>query len=139
MGYYDFFINTYLEIQHINGISYYVLPFKHRCYCELDCSINDSDEDEKDCHNNNRSIAYEKLYNDMKKICLTPSNPIIIYDNQSFIKPRYENKYLPFIQDKINSKPPEKPFGIDTGTFTSIDQIIKITKIESRCAPDEYR
>ena len=45
-------------------------------------------------------------------------------------------KYLPFITDKINKQYVEKyPRYKDTGTFTSIEQVIKITKKEERYDP----
>jgi hypothetical protein len=40
----------------------------------------------------------------MKKICLTPRKPVVIYNNNSFISPKLEMKYLPIIQNKINTK-----------------------------------
>jgi hypothetical protein len=66
---------------------------------------------------------------------LTPRKPIVIYDN-SFISQKLEMKYLPFITDKINKQYVEKyPRYKDTGTFTSIEQVIKITKKEERYDP----
>lgn len=45
-------------------------------------------------------------------------------------------KYLPIIQNKINKKYVEKyPRHKDTGSFTSIQQIIKVTKKEERYDP----
>lgn len=126
----DFYIDIYLEIHHINGISYYELPFIRGYYCELDCGIYDSDDDENDHYYN--SIEYETLYKNMKKICLTPRKPVVIYNNNSFISQKLEMKYLPFIQNKIN-----KQCDKDTGKFNSIDEVIKVIKKEKRYAPFE--
>ena len=129
----DFYIHVYLEIQHNNGISYYEFPIMRGYYCELDRGICDSDDDE---YNHYNSVEYETLYENMKKFYLTPRNPIVIYNNDSFTSPKFEMKYLPIIQDKINKKYVNKyPKHKDTGTFTSIKQVIKVTKKEERNEP----
>ena len=126
----DFYIYTYLEIHHINGISYYEFPTIRGYYCDLECGVCDSDDDENDYYYN--SIEYKTLYENMIKICLTSRKPVVIYNN-SFISPKHEMKYLPIIQNKINNKYLEKyPRHTDTGTFTSIEQIIKVIKKEER-------
>jgi hypothetical protein len=115
----------------MNGISYYELPSIRRYYCYLQCGIYDSDDDENDYYYN--SIEYKSLYENMKKICLTPRKPLVIYDNNSFITPKFEMKYLPFIENKINKKYLEEYIRYrykDTGIFTKIEQIIKIVKKE---------
>jgi len=130
----DYYIYTYLEIEHTNGQSYYFFPTIRGYYCELECGIYDSDDDENDYYYN--SIEYEALYENMIKICLTPRKPIVIYDNKSFVEPKFEIKYLPMIQDKIDKKYVEKyPRYDDTGSFTSIDEVIKVTKKEERYTP----
>jgi hypothetical protein len=127
----DFYIHVYLEIEHSKGISYYEFPSIRGYYCDLECGVCDSDDDEKDYYYN--STEYKSLYENMKKICLTPRKPIIIYNNNSFISPKLEMKYLPIILDKINKKNVNKyPRYKDTGTFTSIEQVIRITKKEDR-------
>jgi hypothetical protein len=69
----------------------------------------------------------------MKKICLTPRKPVVIYSNNSFTEPKFEMKYISMIQDKINKKYVQKyPRYKDTGTFTTIEEVIKITKKEER-------
>ena len=127
----DFYIYIYLEIHHTNGISFYELPTKRGYYCDLDCGIYDSDDDEKDYYYN--SIEYTKLYDDMKKLCLTPRKPLVIYDNNSFILPKFETKYLSIIQNKINKKNVEEYTRYeDTGSFTNMEQVIKVIKKEER-------
>ena len=130
----DFYIRVYLEIHHKNGISYYEFPTMRGYFCELDRGICDSDDDEN--NNNYNSIEYEMLYNNMKIFYLTPRNPIIIYNNDSFTSPKFEMKYLPIIQDKINKKYVNKyPKHEDTGTFTRLKQVIKVIKREERYEP----
>jgi hypothetical protein len=130
----DFYIYAYLEIQHINGISYYELPTIRGYYCDLECGVYDSDDDEIDYYYN--SIEYKALYENMKKICLTPRKPVVIYDNNSFISSKFEMKYLPIIQNKINKKYVKKYTRYeDTGVFTNIEQIIKVVKKEERYDP----
>lgn len=132
----DYYIYIYLEIQHTNGTSYYSLPTIRGYYCELDYGLVDSDDDANDHYYN--SAEHESLYENMKKLCLTPRKPVIIYNNKSFITPRFETKYLPIIQDKINKKYVEKYYRHkDTGRFTSMDDIIAITKKEERYDPYE--
>jgi hypothetical protein len=131
----DWYIYVYLEIHHINGISYYEFPTIRGYYCDLECGIYDSDDDENDYYYN--STEYKTLYENMVKVCLTPRKPIVIYDNNSFTKPNFEMKYLSIIQDKINHKYVDKYVEKyhrfkDTGSFTSIDQVITITKKEER-------
>jgi hypothetical protein len=130
----DYYIHSYLEIQHINGISYYEFPTIRGYYCDLECGICDSDDDENDYYYN--SPEYKILYENMKKICLTPRKPIVIYSNNTFIRPRFQDKYLPIIQDKINKKYVNKYSSYkDTGTFTNMGQVIKVTKKEERYDP----
>ena len=136
----DFYIYCYLEIQHNKGISYYELPTIRGYYCDLECGVCDSDDDENDYYYN--STEYKTLYDNMKKMCLTTRKPVVIYNNNSFISPNFEIKYLPIIQDKIHKKYLEKYHRRykDTGTFTSIEQVIKITKKEERYDPyDSYK
>ena len=119
----DYYIYTYLEIYHINGISYYELPTIRGYYCDLECGVYDSDDDENDYYYN--SIEYKTLYENIK--------PVVIYNNNSFKSPKLEMKYLPIIQNKINKKYVEKyPRYKDTGNFTSIEQIITVIKKEER-------
>jgi hypothetical protein len=134
----DYYIHVYLEIHHINGISYYELPTIRGYYCDLECGVIDSDDDENDHYYN--SIEYITLYKNMKKICLTPRKPVVIYNNNSFISQKLEMKYLPFIQNKINKQYVEKYIHYrykDTGKFKRIDEVIKIIKKEERYAPFE--
>ena len=129
----DYYINVYLEIQHVNGISYYFFPTIRGYYPDLECGVYDSDEDENEHYYN--STEYKNLYENITKICLTPRKPIIIYNNHSFTTQSFEMKYLPMIQDKINHtyvKNSYHPIYKDTGTFTHISEVIKITKKEKR-------
>jgi len=127
----DFYIRVYLEIQHMNGISYCELPTIRGYYCDLECGVCDSDDDEMDYYYN--SIEYDALYENMKKICLTPRKPVVIYDNNSFLSSKFETKYLPMIQNKINKKVVKiNSHYEDTGIFTNIEQIIKVVKKEER-------
>uniref|UniRef100_A0A6C0E1W2 Uncharacterized protein n=1 Tax=viral metagenome TaxID=1070528 RepID=A0A6C0E1W2_9ZZZZ len=129
----DFYIYVYLEIQHVNGISYYELPTIRGYYCDLECGVCDSDDDENDYYYN--STEYKTLYENMKKICLTSRKPLVIYTNNSFMSPKLEMKYSPIIQNKINKKYVEKYTRYkETGTFKSMEEIIHIVKKEERYA-----
>ena len=123
----DFYIYVYLEIEHSNGTSYYEFDPERGYYCDCDCGRCDSDvEDENDQYYN--TPAYKELYENMKKMCLTPNKPLVIYNNNTFVSSTLETKYLPFIQDKLMSGGVKYVRYTDPGVFTSIDQIIKITK-----------
>jgi hypothetical protein len=127
----DYYINVYLEIEHINGISYCELPLIRGYFCDLECGIYDSDDEEKDIYYN--SEEYNELYTNMIKLCLRPRKPIIIYNNNSFVEERFKNKYLPIIQNKLDRININEYFRFtDTGNFTNINEIIMINKKELR-------
>ena len=130
----DYYIQPYLKIHHSKGISYYNLPIIRGYYSDLECGVYDSDDDEKHLYYNSKE--YVKLFNNMIKICLTPRKKVVIYKNNSFINSKFEKKYLPIIQNIINGNYDDEyiPCDDDIETFTSIDQIIKITKKEKRYA-----
>lgn len=131
----DYYIYNYLEINHVNGISYYELPTIRGYYWDLECGVYDSDDDKNDYY---YSTEYKTLYENMKKICLTARKPVIIYNNNSFISAKLEMKYLPIIQNKINKTYVNKYSRYeDTGTFTNIEEIINIIKKEERYDPYE--
>ena len=128
----DYYIQVYLEIEHKYGVSYYTLPIIRAYYSDLDCGIYDSDDDEKDyyCY----SEEFKNLYKKMRNLCLTPRKPVVIYENNSFTSQKFETKYLPLIQNKIDNHSIEKYPLIDedTGVFASLEQVIRITKKEER-------
>jgi hypothetical protein len=138
----DYYVRTYLEIEHIHGISYYEL--QHICcyFSNLDCGFYDSDDDFNDRYY--KSKEYYKLYENMVQLCLTPRKDVVIYLNQpydkctkKFITKRMEEKYLPIIYDKINGIYMDKNcIYQDTGKITNITEIIKITKKEIRHITD---
>lgn len=127
----DYYINVYLEIEHINGISYCELPTIRGYFNDLECGIYDSDDEEIDIYYN--SEEYNELYTNMIKLCLTPRKPVIIYNNNSFVKERFKNKYLQIIQNKLDRININKYSRFtDTGNFTNINEIIRINKKELR-------
>lgn len=132
----DFYIRMYLEIHHNNGISYYEFPTMRGYFCELDRGICDSDEDEDEDEDDYNSTEYDTLYENMKIFYLTPRKPIVIYNNHSFTSPKFEMKYLPILQEKINKKYVNKyAKHKDSGSFTSLEQVIKVIKKEERYEP----
>jgi hypothetical protein len=131
----DYYIYVYFEIEHTRGIAYYEFPIIRGYYPELECGIWDSDNEEEDYYYN--SPEYCAMYESMKKICLTPRKPVIIYENHAFVSPKFETKYLDIIQTKIKQINRVKYSRIKEigGTLTSIEQVIKITKKEDRYDP----
>jgi len=127
----DYLIHVYLEIQHTNGTAYYELPTIGGYYESFECGIYDSDEDEKDRYYNT------KQYRDLKQkyydMCLTPRKPLVLYKNGKFVKKRFEKKYLPMIQNKLNRVYMEQ-FCVceDIGELKDICDISQITKKEIR-------
>jgi hypothetical protein len=84
----DFYVYVYLEIEHKNGKSYYEFPSIRGYYCDLECWGYDSDDDTDD--SNYDSQKYKLLYDNMKKLCLTPRAPVVVYDDHSFTSPKFE-------------------------------------------------
>ena len=129
----DFYIHTYIEIEHKNGMSYYELPFSRGYYPEIGSNGYDSDADDDDDDD-----EYDNIYKMCKNYYLTPMKPVIIFTNHSFANEKLKNKYLPILHDKIQGKYIEKYcVGEDTGTFTNIDEIIQVIKKEIRYEPGE--
>jgi hypothetical protein len=134
----DFYIDVYLEIEHINGISYYEFPTIRGYYSDLlDFNVyndsDDSDDSDNSDNSDDDSIEIKLLYEKIREIYLTPKKPLVIYNNNLFTSPKFKEKYTQIIQDIINKNYVNKyPRYRDTGTFSSIEQIIKITKKESR-------
>lgn len=133
----DFYIHNILEIEHKNGISYYELPMRRGYYWELDNEYYDSDYDAEENNDNDKLELYNKIYDMMKEYLLTSKKPIIIYRNNSFVTKKLETKYLPFIYNKLNKIYVEDYCMYeDTGTFTEMSEIIRITKKEIRYEPE---
>ena len=122
----DYYIYVYLEIEHTHGTSYYEFPVVRGYYPNLDYITYDSDDEED-------SDEFQKLYEDTIRLCLTPRKSVVIYDNNSFITPKFETKYLHAIQSKMDGRyVQEHPQHVDTGTFSEMNEILKITKKEIR-------
>jgi hypothetical protein len=144
----DYYIDIYLEIEHSQGISYYDLPSKRGYYPELNYSFYDSDNDDDNSDNSDNEKEqqeeeneYEKLYEMMKELALRPRKPVLLYKNNSFVKPKFETKYLPMIHNKLNhiNLEDRHPIYEDTGSFSSLGEVITITKKEVRYDPyDRY-
>ena len=126
----DYYIHEYLEIEHINGISYVELPLKRGDYPELECGIYDSDEEE--CNRYYNLPEFRKIQETVIKLCLLPRKPILIYENHEFVSKKMEEKYKTIIDKKMkhpNDDDDEMCLKYtDTGIFTSMLEVIKITK-----------
>jgi hypothetical protein len=104
----DYYIVKMLNIYCDNDDEYLTLEIDNqRGYYHI---IYDEDDDD-----------YEIKVNEYIKECLTPSiQPIIIYDNNNFIKPTFETKYKYIVEQFI------KNYG------KTLNNIIKIIKVEER-------
>jgi len=113
-------IYKFLVIEHTNGISYISLPFIIHKWYTIDIDSDGDDHDNDD--------------DDDDDFILKPREPILIYENNKYIKAKFKNKYEILIKNKVNEK--QIPFYFneyqDIGILTNIDDIIKITKIERR-------
>jgi len=128
----DYYIYVYLEIQHKHGVSYYSFPIIRGYYPDLDCGFTDSDDESVDKYYN--LPEYNKLYDDMIKMALTPRKPVVIYANDAFVSQKFEIKYSASIQNKLDKiyENEWRPFE-DTGVaFNNISEIICITRKEIR-------
>jgi hypothetical protein len=112
----DYFIQVYLEIEkNDQTTTIYKLPIIRANYCNLSsCGICDSDEEEPDKYYN--SNQYKELVEKMKKMCLTPRPPIVIYSHDFYVSPEFRKKYDTIIR-KI---------------YKSREGIVRIVKKESR-------
>lgn len=117
----DFYVYTFLEITHKEGIAYIELSKKRGWYC--DCLEPDMDTDDEEDN-------YRKKCDEYFEIFLKPSfNPIIIYDGERFLKHKYVTKYLQLIHQKVNGS--LKHYR-DNGQLLYINDIQLIRKIELR-------
>ena len=127
----DFYIAVYLQIEHKCGVSYYELPSRRGWFCELGMSFDDSDDESDDC--GKTPLEYIELRANMEKLCLTPRKDCVVYCDGKFVNEKLQRKYLPSILDKINGKYVEKYcVKKDTGKFSDIFDILKVTRIEDR-------
>ena len=142
----DYYIFKYLQIEHINGISYISLKHDEKYYSQFLKNVNTIFEDDNDSDNDlsteltNKQIKIKHLeimFTQIKYLFLKPRNPIIIYENSQFLNSNFEKKYKKLIEDKINEKvyPPIFIEYSDTGKLESFETIKKITKIETRNDP----
>jgi hypothetical protein len=135
----DFYICVYLKIEHQQGISYCALPSIRGYYCDSlgTGHYNSDDEFSDDEEESEIDKQFKFVYNEMKKLCLTPRLPFVIYEDGKFISTKVEQKYLPFVLKKLNGKNKQNEYCKykDTGKLESVDKIIKITKMETRYDP----
>lgn len=118
----DFFIFTYLKIDHLHGTSYIELSCKRGYFC--DCLDPGYDSD-----TNNSDEYYERI-NKIQKIYLLPTiDPILIYDDQGYLTKRFYEKYDTLINNKIYEK---QPYWKDKGVIEKKEDIISIYKLEIR-------
>lgn len=130
----DFYIRIYLEIETQNGTVYYELPEKRGWYCGdyLEAGHANSD-DEEDKYDAEQCATIEYAYNAMKKYCLMPRKPFVLYQNYRWFSKAAEKKYLPWIHKKIAKKYVEKwRIFRDNGTIANMSDVVKITKKEFR-------
>ena len=127
----DYYIDIYLEIEHVNGISYYQLHNRRGWYSNLEVGFYDSDDNSKDKYFNTKK--YKKLYLDMVQMCRTCRKPVVLYKNEKFIKKKFQTKYLPLLLDKLNGiYINERCTHPDVGIFTNINEIKTVTRKEIR-------
>lgn len=117
----DFYIYTYLEIKHTNGVCY--IELSHQKGYECDCMepMQDSDDEDTEAFKQSQQEYFDRF--------LVPIlRPILIYANNQFTKKRFKEKYEPMIEEKMYST----KYWRDTGYLTCKENIITIEKIEVR-------
>ena len=130
----DYCVRRYLKIEHAAGVAYYELKKTMLCYYEIDPDYPmDSDESDDD-EDEMRIKLDEQLFDLMYKICLTPTPDVVIYCDGNFTKKKFEQKYMKYIENKINGIYIQKKCcRQDTGDrLTSWTDVQKITKCEIR-------
>lgn len=133
----DYYIYTYLEIKHTDGVCYYQLKRKRGYYSEFDVYPEDSDEDFS-VEENERLVKLEKIRENYKDIILEPTKPKIIYNNGKWTCKEYESKYITYIDTYIDGS--ESPYKKDDGYYfknsgealTDFSNILEIQKVEYR-------
>lgn len=121
-----------LDIERKYGISYHQLNRIHGFYPSLD-EIGFYDSDEEECDRYYNTDEYRDLHDKILEFCLIPRKPLVIFENEKFKTPKLKKKFLPFLIDKINEKYIENYYLYeDTGKFTKINDIIKVTRKEIR-------
>jgi len=117
----DFFIYTYLEIKHKEGICYIQLDRRDDWYCDCQEPMMDSDDEEEN---------YKKKCDVYIENFLKPGfEPILIYDRDQFLSQNYIIKYFNLIQQKANNS---SKYWRDSGSLLDINNIEQIRKIEIR-------
>jgi hypothetical protein len=133
----DYYIYKYLVIEHKEGIAYYPLKPEKGYYPGLDISWYNSDSEDYDNKYREEEKEYSAFYNQMVKLCLTPRKPLILYENGRFLSPAAQDKYTKVLRNKINKKYINNMCIVEDtgGEFTSIDDVITVTKKEIRYEP----
>jgi len=117
----DYYVYTYLEIKHREGLSYIELDRMRSWYCDcLEPNVDSDDEEEN----------YEKYCFQYVESFLKPAfEPIMIYDGSKFLKQRYIEKYLNLIHEKTLGT---SDYWRDEGKLLDVNHINQIRKIEIR-------
>lgn len=133
----DYFIERFLEIEHKNGISYYELSFKCKWFPCIDDCYDEAQDSDIELEVFEGNDEYDRVCKQIEVLCLIPRKWIVIFKEGSFINNKLEEKYLPMVLKKINN---DRLSGDnkDTGLFTDVTDIIKITKKELRYRQCEY-
>ena len=114
----DYYIERFLEIEHINGITKFELQFHRQWFPDIEVPCYESDDEYDD--------KYFQLIQNIRDLCLTAINPRIVFEQGKFVEPRYEDKYMAYVNKLV-----------ETGTIKDLNDIKKITKKEIKY--EQYR
>ena len=136
----DYYIYRHLKIEHTKGISYIELQCKRGYFFYFEIGFVDSDNEDEPYY---LTEEYKELDNKIQEFSLKPNPDVIIYENNKYAKPIFQEKYQNLIFKKISCKTQcnimnddddddDDDDVMDTGKLSSFEDIIKITKFEKR-------
>lgn len=106
----DYYIDKDLHIYFYNKNDYFLINLEHERGYFYEYPYDPDEED------------YEQIMNEMIKEQLQPRmKPIVIYSNNTFTKPHFENKYKTMIESVINND-----------LYKDWDDVKEIIKVEDR-------
>lgn len=113
----DYYVECILEAEYTNGrISQYEFTFHRKWYPDFEvrsCYEEDDEDQYKEYYE-----LFHKIQEDIKRLCLIPRKPVIIYENGKFTKSKYETEILEFMKNKMG--------------ISDMTNIVKMTRKEIR-------
>lgn len=124
----DFYVYIYLEIEHERGIAYYEMPVRRGYFTELTDGYYDIDDDEEPP----LKEEYQRLYDEIIKLDLTPHPPTVIYEKNAFLSHHFEYKYGPLLEEQFKNNLLKNQKYLEDFNYKSDDESDDISNIYIR-------